>query len=284
MKQYSGSRRYIGPMQSKLVEQSSLARPRIHWTKRPFQSTYGKLIQLLYLYSASAAANGVILYLSTSTSFKTPIEAKCFSMRPEQMSALPALITPCSADKSRGLFTHRYSFGRKVGTASPRSVGHTLFKHLQSDSDPKNGVKSTLYSTAAIKAMNSLVFTLTSANAILIIVSAGVSSVRLGLRTSKSSCLRTPPSPRLNRSPFFATAFNSSRYRTPYGELSFVSALIMAISSTFIVFNLSKVIKTGSERHRDSECLNGQKTLQHGQLETGFSGGKSDISLHIMAL
>jgi hypothetical protein len=72
---------------------------------------------------------------------------------------------------SRGVFTHERLFGIrygcKIGRASnPRSASQPLFKLLQSDSDPKNGIKSTLSSTVAVgfvKATNSSLFALTSA-------------------------------------------------------------------------------------------------------------------------
>jgi hypothetical protein len=64
---------------------------------------------------------------------------------------------------SRGVFTHERLFGIrygcKIGRASnPRSASRPLFKQLQSDSDPKNGI-----AVGFVKAMNLWVFALTSA-------------------------------------------------------------------------------------------------------------------------
>lgn len=178
LKQYIRAVADIGPMQSKLVEQSLSAQPRIHWIKHPFQSTYVKLIQLLYLGSASAAANGVTLYLSTSTSFKTPIEAKCFSIPPEQMSALPALIP----------FVQRIS----QENYSPMSASSAFIMAARSEqllvlvplaptfqtaserqrSEERNKEYALLDSSCQLRQSHELA--LTSAHAILIIVSAGV--------------------------------------------------------------------------------------------------------------
>jgi len=71
---------------------------------------------------------------------------------------------------------------------------------------------------------------------------------------------------------------------TPYDKSPLVSTFIMAISSTLWRPNVIRVIRTDSERYLDSKFLNGQKALQHRQPEMDFSGGKSGIGLHAMAL